>query len=661
MPDTNARPGGLKPVSRSALGSLHPASYIFAAALLVRLIVLARLTASPFLLPSRGDMHFYNDWAQRILQGQLTDHLAFYGLPLYAYLLAGFYKIFGYGPFLPALFQALLEAGTATLLYQLARGVFGETARDELRPPRFPADRGVAIGVMAAAGWAFFVPAQVYSVVLMPTAWLVFVFWFVIWRLVKSEHAPGAVASLLYGLLIGVTAMGIATILFIVPLLLAAIIVRPTNSARPRVVQASSLPADQGASWKLALPSRGGDFSMPRIAAVTLLFAGIAVGTAPCWVHNYFVARDSVFLSAHSGVNFWIGNNPVANGYPRIPPGLRAGQAAMLQDSIAVAETAAGQPLKRSDVSRYWSDKAKAYIRENPGAWLKLTATKLRNFWNAFQYDDLSIITNFREEGITLPGPRFGLVAALALPGMAIAFFSAPASRWIIAAILLHMVSLLTVFVTERYRLAAVPGLLLFASFAIWRLWKLCTIRRYRTAAGVAAAMVAGAVFVSIPQRDPALWALDAYNSGWQALESGNLELAQKKLELAYAYVPHNSEINLALGNLHYERKDLAKADAYYRATLAIEPRHKSALTNRGVLCLENHLPDCAASLFRQALEIAPRDAKTRYLLARAELQQGNLAAADSEIALALEANPTQPEFLSLRDEIARARAAAGP
>ena len=38
-------------------------------------------------------MHFYDDWAQRIVNGQLTDHLAFYGLPGYAYLLAALYQI----------------------------------------------------------------------------------------------------------------------------------------------------------------------------------------------------------------------------------------------------------------------------------------------------------------------------------------------------------------------------------------------------------------------------------------------------------------------------------------------------------------------------------------------------------------------------------------
>src|SRR4030095_6255774 len=89
-----------------------------------RLLVLVRLTESQFLLPSSGDMFFYNDWALRILRGNWTEHTAFYGLPLYAYLLAGIYKICGYSPFVPGLLQAGCEGGTAVLLYKLGVLVF---------------------------------------------------------------------------------------------------------------------------------------------------------------------------------------------------------------------------------------------------------------------------------------------------------------------------------------------------------------------------------------------------------------------------------------------------------------------------------------------------------------------------------------------------------
>jgi tetratricopeptide (TPR) repeat protein len=416
--------------------------------------------------------------------------------------------------------------------------------------------------------------------------------------------------------------------LFLVPLLLAAVFFK----------------------WRTRPGQR--DYWQWSLAATALLFLGVVAGTSPCWVHNYFIAKDPVFLSAHSGVNFWIGNNPYATGYPRFPPGLHAGQQAMLQDSITAAEEAAHRPLKRAEVSAYWSKKANAYIRENFGSWLKLVLIKIRNFWNAFQYDDLSIITVLREQNVILPGLKFGLVAALAIPGLLLAAFKFPSSRWVSAAVFLHMGSLLTVFVTERYRVAAVPGLLLGASFTTWELWEGSARGKYYRVATCVAMLLAAAWLVSVPQRDPGLWALDAYNSGWQALQSNNLPLAKRKLEIAYAYVPENSEINFSLGNLHLAQGEHKEAKAFYVATLRLDPRHKGALNNLGVLALTEEQWSLAADFFARALELDPRDAKVHYLLAQALLRSGNLEGARNEIIKALELTPDQPEFTTLRDKI---------
>src|SRR6185436_9277260 len=82
------------------------AAPLFVVVLVLRLFGLVRLTESQFLFPDAGDMQFYNDWALRILGGHWTDHMAFYGLPLYAYLLAAIYWVCGHNPFVPAFLQA---------------------------------------------------------------------------------------------------------------------------------------------------------------------------------------------------------------------------------------------------------------------------------------------------------------------------------------------------------------------------------------------------------------------------------------------------------------------------------------------------------------------------------------------------------------------------
>lgn len=597
--------------------SLGLGHLIFLLIFALRLWSLVRLTHSSLLVPSRGDMHFYNDWAKQILHGQFVQHLAFYGLPGYAYLLAFLYKLFGENPFVPGLLQAALDAGTAVLIYRICGTIFtpaGSTSSIKAR----------IVGALAAAGWALFVPAQAYSIVLMPTAWFVFAFWFVVWRFVRKELAPGGRECFFLALLVGLTATAVATAMATVPLILAALFFR-----------------------------RSGD-SRKLLSRLGLVIIGLALATSPCWIHNYFIAKDPVLLSAHSGINFWIGNNPEANGYPRFPPGLRAGQAAMLQDSIDQAEAAAGRPLRHADVSRYWSDKTKNYIATELRDWLKLVARKLRNFWSAFQYDDLSIITVLREQRVIFPGLYFGIIAALAIPGIFFAWPTAPGSRWILAAVLLSMFTLLAVFITERYRLVAVPGLLIFAAFGVSIFWQNLRAGELGPVSAYLAILVASTMSVAWSQRNPSLWALDAYNAGWQALESNNLPLAEKKLAVAHAYVPENAETLFAIGNLRLAEKNPEQAAAFYRSVLEIDGQHKGAFNNLGVIALDANQFSDAEKWFRRAEDVDPRNPKTHFLLARALFAKNDRDAAQKEINVAIQLKPDQPEFTALKEQIER-------
>ncbi len=601
---------------RVSLGLGHG---IFLFVLGFRLAALLGLTHSSLLIPTGGDMHFYNDWARQILHGELTQRLAFYGLPGYAYLLAFLARLFGENPFVPGLLQAALDAGTAVLIYQILIAIFESALPANPRAgfnPRFA-------GALAAVGWAFFVPAEAYSIVLMPTAGFVFVFWFVVWRLIRTNAAPTTYEIFSLALLIGITATAVANILALVPLILAALIVKTVAPAWPN-----------------------------RIARIGILFLGLIIGTSPCWIHNYFLARDPVVLSAHSGINFWIGNNPQANGYPRFPPGLRAGQAAMLQDSIDQAEVSAGRPLKHAEVSAYWSAKAKTYIAEHFSDWLKLIGLKLRNFWSAFQYDDLSIITILREQGVIFPGLYFGVIASFAIPGVLFGWRLAPASRWVLGAILLSMISLLSVFITERYRLVAVPGLLIFAVLGLSIFWQKIITSDLRAAALYLIVLIPSTRFVSWSPRDPSLWALDAYNAGWQALESNNLVLAEKKLAVAHAYVPENSETLFAIGNLRLAQNHPDAASAFYHAVLKLDDRHKGAFNNLGVIAFEAGDYEAAEDWFRHAAEVDPRDAKSHFLLAKTFFAKNDPVNAHNEIDAAIALKPDQPDFIDLKNKI---------
>ncbi len=502
------RPTGWQPVlpgmDRSFLRRHAFPLSVMAFTLALRLLTLERLFNSPYALPVTSDMKFYADWGRRIASGQLTDFHAFYGEPLYAYFLGAIFALGGFAPFWAGLLQSLLDTVTALLIFQIAVLVFPERRR------------GIFVGLLAAIGWAFYVPAAAYCGLLIPTALVAACWWFVVWWLLRRSVQARWLEWFALSFLIGLVAMISAATLFLLPLAAAGAI----------------------------LHRRGG--------AALALVAGLAFGTAPAWAHNVFVAHDPVFISAHGGLNFWIGNNPEANGYPKIPSELPSDQALLLEQSIRLAEKNAGGELPRSEVSRYWSRKASNYITSHPTAWLALEGVKLKNFWSSFVYDDLSSITPLRDAGIVPPGIQFGLLAAFGLPGAVFAFRNRKA-RWIIAALGLQMVALLPVFVNERYRESAAPGLFLLAAFFVAELWSNFSARRWLPLLTMAALLLLSTVLVTLPPTDPALRSVNDFKAGRRELLAGDLDHAEKRMRLAAAAVVRPDAVTPMVARLFVE------------------------------------------------------------------------------------------------------------
>jgi Flp pilus assembly protein TadD len=87
---------------------------------------------------------------------------------------------------------------------------------------------------------------------------------------------------------------------------------------------------------------------------------------------------------------------------------------------------------------------------------------------------------------------------------------------------------------------------------------------------------------------------------------------------------------------------------------LSLDPRHRGAINNLGVLALENGRPDIAEQRFREALAIDGRNAKTHFLLAKTLLVEGDRETARIEIDRALSLAPNRSEFHSLRQQIVK-------
>jgi Flp pilus assembly protein TadD len=105
---------------------------------------------------------------------------------------------------------------------------------------------------------------------------------------------------------------------------------------------------------------------------------------------------------------------------------------------------------------------------------------------------------------------------------------------------------------------------------------------------------------------------------------------------------------------LYLAKGESDRAKQFYGATLSLNPVHERALNNLGVVALNEGDWPRAGRFFSLALEQSPEDAKVHYLLAQAELKQGQLRPASIEIGRALELRPGQQEFERLQEEINR-------
>lgn len=624
--------------------------WVFLATFLFQFAVINSLANSAHFIPIGDDMQFYNNWAQRILSGTLTEEertKAFYGLPGYAYILAGIYKITGgysyeYSEFLIGQVQALLHALTATFLYLIARRVFSNSDSTNI-------NRANWIGVSAALFWSLCTPAQIFSSILMPTSWLICSFWGLVWWILRTDKDAKTTwwnPWFFQGLLIGITAMAIATIFMLIPLVLICLLryAWRANSVNSRIS-------------RLAV-------------SCALLFVGVFLGCSPVWIHNRFVAKDKVFLTAHDGLNFYLGNHSGANGYTHIPDGIRASQDGLLRDSLTIPEQVLQRPLMRSEVSRYWKQKGIDYIAGNFPAWLRLLYIKFENFWNAFQYDDVCIIKLMKDEGVLPPGLTFGFIAAIGLPGIFVCALRFRLSLWVSSAVMLHMLSLMPVFITERYRMAALPGLCILGAGGLWLLWEKTAARKWWSASMQIALTIFCAWFVSKPKTDISLWSLEQYTAGIKAisaaesaLEANNpqegeylLQQAQRNLEAAYAYVPNGPEIHFAIGNIFMIRKNHEKAEELYKMTVMLamgsNRLHDGALNNLGVISMLQKKWTEAESYFMASLKAESRSPKTWYLLAQAAFEAGHFDTAKRAIAEALKRSPSQSTFIQLQEKL---------
>lgn len=567
-----------------------------AVALLLRLGHAWAVHDRPFFAQLAMDSQEYDRWARQIAAGDWLGSEVFFQAPLYPYVLAALYRLGG-SVATVYLIQILLAVAGIWGLYQAGRRMAGER-----------------VGLAAAALAAAYGPFLFYDVQLLKESAAVAVVSFLLWALAARRW-------LVAGLLTGVLILLRENMLLVVPFLLPL-------------------------AWSPGRPRRS-------FLAAGALLLGCLLPLAPVAWRNHHLGGGYLPTTFQGGVNFYIGNNPQADGtYQPIVPGKQI-PALERREPVRIAEQETGRQLAPSEVSRFWLRKSLAWAQEHPGDFLRLQLRKLRLFWSWYEQPDAVDYYYVRTLSpvLRLPLVEFGTVSLLALAGLLLLRGKAGPFAPALLFALGWMVSTVVFFLFSRYRLPVVPALLLLAAVPIDRtieLWKRGDSRRALPA--ILLIVLAWALPRWIryePRMD-----LVEYNLGRLAEEADRPQEAVEHYAAALAANPRDFLSAMNLGNLAARSGAFPVALDYYSRAAGIEPRSDDVQSNLGGVYLAlGRLAEADEHLAR-ALEINPKNLGALNNRALLALRAGDPQQAWELTARILELDPENPAALRLRERM---------
>lgn len=590
---------------RAFLGGRRLAIIIFSVAFLVRLVYLAVYTSSPFFEVHIADALYHEEWARRILGGDIFSlkmHGVLYKAPLYPYFVAFGYWLSGNSNFFLMLLQVLMAAGSCLLIFLIGRRYFG-----------------VPAGLVGALVYNFYFPSVYFSTEMEVPTLAIFLTLLSFYLLHASEKALAWVAS---AVTLGLSLLALPTNALLFPL------------------------------YVFILHKRQG---APKLRARrAAIFAVVVCATIlPCTLRNLIAGGRLTLISANGGINFYLGNNERYDETVHLQPGYAFEELYDEPRRVAGVDSVA-------DRDRYWYRKAFAFIAAHPGQEILLVAKKLALYfanYETYRNTDVyyakatSIYRNvpFVPASLILATGLVGLVLAIRKPTFAFVPGGGQATSELVAFCVLLALPCLIFFVTDRYRLPSMSVWAMFSGFFV--VWVARALGKRIWSAGTAA--LAGAAVVAVvsnlnlfvkrnPEYRPHLNLGFIYET--QAKYDRAVAEYATALRLLGKAKPRDpkteSELHARIGNVHMTANDLAEARASLDRAVAINPRSGPAYSYLGTLFDKEGKSDLAVEMFGRALELNPWDVVSVHNLGLLYLNHKQLDQAMAKFHRVLELAP---------------------
>jgi len=586
-----------------------PIILIFIFTFLVRLLFILTMKQNAYSIITRYtiDSIFYHKWALSIAQGDWLGHEVFFLGPFYAYFLGIIYAILGNKIIIVQVIQTVLSSFSVVFLYLITRKITNHRT-----------------GVIASAIYILSGILVFYTGTLLYVDVNIFLSLFLAYILLKLSDNSSIKLSILAGTLLGflvtVRPEFILLLLILIPYFIFRVKTKP--------------------------------FLQYFIFIIfTLAIASIIP------IRNYFVGKDFVPFTAHSGVNFYYGNNPQADGTWRAVYPLQQTPDITIPQLQYSSQRIDGKLVKPSEASNYWFKKGIEFAKENPIRYIKLLTKKFLLFVNSYEIPNNYYFYQTKDDSVVLKicFISFALILPCAILGIIFSLKRWKDSYLIYAFTFIYLVSSLVFYVLSRLRAPVIPFLIIFAAMFIGELFE--RLSKGKIGQVLLLIVFAGTIF-SLEQFR--LVNKNEFNSQGY-IQKGNIYQSIRKYVLAAD--AYNKSLMIDSENIIARYSLLQTYIGLNRPSQAAEQLQiitNIAQTNPRYQ-VYTHLAQArfdiarrnfsqAAVEFQQALILNPYDAEIHYLLGAVYMTLGNNQKAFVEMQKALELDPNHQDAKNALD-----------
>ncbi|MGB3341463.1 MAG: glycosyltransferase family 39 protein [bacterium] len=544
---------------------------IFALAFGIRLLNLEIIKDNPFFKYPIMDEKYHDEWAQEVAGGKVFDRVPYYRAPAYSYFLGLVYAVFGHDYYIPRLFGILMGALSCIIIYLIG---------DELFSRRV----GILAGLLACVYSMFIYFDSLLLSVHLEIFFSVLATLFLVKWLKTQINVLLIIAGLFWGL---------------------ASITRPTFLICILVFAAYLFVIAHKEKLK------------ERLKRPILLIVGALPIIASVMIINLTIGKDNVPLAWNGGINFYLGNNPAANGWSATSPEIKKTWLGGYNDAIIIAENDMHKNLRPSAVSIYWFRKGLRYILSRPIDWSVLMLKKIYLLISSYELPNNQSIKTYRSFSFLLRIPllSFGLVIVLAAVGL----FTSPGTRSIriIQLFLIsYALSIVLFFVPARYRMPLIPMLLIFAAYAVFWFIQEAKAKKFKRVALVSGMVLLGLVFVHTDLLAQHGDLIDksiihaTYANHYFDQEQYNEALVEYNLALGHD--PENIKTMNALGDTYYKLGQYNEARRVFSKSLSTQ-NNADARFKLGLINFDQNILDSAQLYFSGAVALDSTNPTTYY------------------------------------------------